>query len=73
MKLTKEIFDLKEFTPWAGAVPWYEEIIKNRKGEELIAILEDTFPEGVSDTFLNDLLWFEPEVVYEWLGMKWED
>ena len=35
-------------------------------------ILEDTYPDGMTETELNDLLWFDSEVVYEWLGIRSE-
>ena len=73
MTIKTEIWDLKDFIPWGGAIPWYEEVIKAGKSKEFISILEDVYPEGMTETELNDLLWFEPEVVFEWLGMKWED
>ena len=35
--------------------------------------LEDLYPDGMDETELNDLLWFEPETVYEWLGIEGEE
>lgn len=36
--------------------------------------LEDIFYENIpSDTEVNDLLWFEPEMIYESLGITEED
>ena len=36
--------------------------------------LEDIFYENIpSDTEVNDLLWFEPEMIYESLGISDED
>ena len=32
------------------------------------AILEDVYPEGVEDTTINDLFWFEEDTIAEWLG-----
>ena len=31
------------------------------------------YPDGLSDTELNDLLWFEPEQIYDWLGIEEEE
>ena len=36
-------------------------------------ILEDTYPDGMTETELNDLLWFDSESVYEWLGIRSEE
>lgn len=30
-------------------------------------------PDGIDETELNDLLWFDAETVYEWLGVGDED
>ena len=32
------------------------------------AILEDLYPEGVDETTINDLFWFEEDTIAEWLG-----
>lgn len=41
--------------------------------EQLEAILEDLYPDGIDETQLNDLLSFDDEAVYEWLGIEDED
>ena len=35
-------------------------------------ILDDIYPDGMTETELNDLLWFDSESVYEWLGIRSE-
>lgn len=35
-------------------------------------ILEEIYPEGMTETELNDLLWFESDMIYEWLGIRSE-
>ena len=75
MKVYEEI-SLSNFNFWSGA-----KVTANRIDEELgedgwrqlEAILEDAYPDGVEETQLNDLLWFDAETVYEWLGIKDED
>lgn len=63
---------LADFKYWSGAVYtanriWEE---KGREGfDQLEAILEDLYPYGIDETQLNDLLWFNAETVYEWLGI----
>lgn len=58
---------LRNFEFWRGAadtVKWltYEEIdiIEN--------ILEDSYPDGMDETEINDLFWFEEDTIAEWLG-----
>ena len=64
--------DLKE-NSWSGAVNTLRRIEEANKEEELMNFLEDIFYENIpSDTEVNDLLWFEPEMIYESLGITEE-
>lgn len=65
--------DLKE-NSWSGAVNTLRRIEEANKEEELMNFLENIFYENIpSDTEVNDLLWFEPEMIYESLGITEED
>lgn len=65
--------DLKE-NSWSGAVNTLRRIEEANKEEELMNFLEDIFYENIpSDTEVNDLLRFEPEMIYESLGISDED
>ena len=64
---------LENFEAWSGAVDTLDRVIEAGKCNELESILEDLYPDGMSETELNDLLWFEPETVYEWLGIEEEE
>ena len=75
MKIYKDE-SLSNFEWWSGAVATADRIWEERGTEgwnELEAILEDAYPDGMDETELNDLLWFEPETVYEWLGIGDEE
>lgn len=75
MKIYKEE-SLSNFEWWSGAVATADRIWEERGTEgwnELEAILEDAYPDGMDETELNDLLWFEPETVYEWLEIDDEE
>ena len=64
---------LSQFEFWSGAKDTAERIWEEmgESGFDTIeAILEDTYPEGIDETTLNDIFWFEPETTYEWLGMS---
>ncbi len=61
------------FEPWAGAIDTYETIIKNNCLSAFEALIEEAFPEGIEETDLNDLLWFEPETVLSSLGIEIEE
>ena len=71
LTITKTM-DIYDYEPWSGAVYTYERITREGKLDELDDVLEEVYPEGIDETELNDLLWFEPETVYEWLGMRTE-
>lgn len=71
MKITYEL-DLNTFEAWSGAVETLNRIIKENKTAELEMILEDLYPDGMDETQLNDLLRFDDEQVYEWLGIRSE-
>ena len=72
MKITYEL-DLETFNAWSGAVDTLDRIQREGKCEELENILEDLYPDGMTETQLNDLLWFDSEQVYEWLGIRSEE
>ena len=72
MTITYEL-DLNNFQAWSGAKDTLERIQREGKCSLLEQILEDTYPDGMTETELNDLLWFEPETVYEWLGIRSEE
>lgn len=72
MTITYEL-DLNSFQAWSGAKDTLERVINEGKCDLLEQILEDTYPEGMTETELNDLLWFEPETIYEWLGIRSEE
>ncbi len=71
MTITYEL-DLNRFEAWSGAKETLERIQREGKCEELENILEELYPDGMTETELNDLLWFEPETVYEWLEIRSE-
>lgn len=62
--------DFCEFEPWSGAVPVWERIDNEGKLDDLEAVLDELYPDGMSETSLNDLLRFESEEVFGWLGMR---
>lgn len=62
--------DLSQYSPWAGAISTWEEIENANKVEALEDYLTENYPEGLSFTDLNDLLWFEPETVLDILNIK---
>lgn len=63
---------LAGFEFWSGAEDTAQRIWEER-GEEgweqLEAIFEEMYPDGIDETELNDIFWFESETIYRWLGI----
>lgn len=72
MTITYEL-DLQIFEAWSGAKDTLERIQREGKCDLLEQILDDTYPDGMTKTELNDLLWFESETIYEWLDIRSEE
>ena len=52
---------------WSGARDrikylTYEEI------DTILTLLDECYPEGLTDTQVNDFFWFEEDTIAEWLG-----
>ena len=59
--------NLREFEFWSGA----KDNAKLFTLDELEMIqdtLEEIYPEGLDDVQLNDMFWFDPEILAEWVG-----
>ena len=69
MKITSEM-SLKNFKAWSGAKDTLNKLIELDKCEELEAVLEDIYPEGMTETQLNDILWFDDEWIFETLRIE---
>lgn len=68
MKITIEISSLDEFEAWSGGKTQLEMLTPEQR-DRLLDILEDVYPEGMTDSELNDFLWFEDKLIQEWLGL----
>ena len=73
MKIINDNLILANFDAWSGAKDTKETILNNNKGDEFDFLIEDLYPDGLTDTQLNDILWFEPDWCYEMLGIKEEE
>jgi len=74
LEIVKEVnyYELKNEL-WSGALDTLNTIIENDKFDDLMFLLEELYPEPVEITTLNDLLWFEPEYIYEQLNIQSDD
>ena len=72
MKLYTET-DLHGFTAWSGAVEMQNKILAEGKADDFEALIDELYPDGLSETALNDILWFENEWLTETLGLTPEE
>ncbi len=72
MKIAYE-FDLASFNAWSGAVDTKNRIIEEGKEREFENLMDECYPEGMTETQMNDLLWFEEDWIFEQLGISDED
>jgi len=64
---------LRNFDAWSGAVDTKNTILKHRKGDDFDYLIEELYPDGLSETALNDILWFEADWIFENLNIKEEE
>lgn len=63
---------LRNFEFWSGAKENAKELT-SAQFDEVETILEDLYPEGMDETQINDLFWFEFDTIKEWLGITDEE
>lgn len=66
----KLIMNFIHYQPWAGTIDTYSIIDYNNKLDELDELITQCFPEGLTETELNDILWFDSEWVLSNLGIE---
>lgn len=70
MKTYNENVSLGDFDAWSGAKSTKETIIEKGKANEFDSLIEELYPDGLSETQLNDILWFESDWIFESLGIS---
>ena len=65
--------NLRSFEAWSGAVDTKKIILDAGLEEEFEILIDELYPDGLSDTELNDLLWFDSDWILENLGIKEEE
>lgn len=71
MKIYKEE-SLRHFEFWSGAKDRAARLTFEQL-DQVESILEDSWPEGMTDTEINDLFWFDFDTFCEWLDIPGED
>ena len=60
---------LENFEAWSGGKDTLDSL-SHSDCEKLEEQLEELYPNGMTDTELNDFLWFERDMIAEWLGYR---
>ena len=63
---------MSEFEFWDGAENFAARLTEEEMNA-IEAVIEDLYPEGIGETELNDLFWFEPENICEWIGLDYNE
>lgn len=71
MKITTEQ-SIANFNFWSGAKGNASELTLSQLNE-VESILEELYPDGIDETQLNDIFWFDFETIKEWLCITDED
>lgn len=58
---------LRDFEFWCGAKDTVEHLT-DRELETIESVFEDLYPDGMEDTQINDIFWFEEDWIAEMLG-----
>lgn len=61
----------KEIETWGGACATKILIWKLDKGKTFEETIEELYPDGIDETTLNDILWFEDEWIMEMYGLTY--
>lgn len=69
MKVYSEI-GIRQHEAWSGAKETKQRILDEGKEDNFDALIEELYPDGISETQLNDILWFEEEWLFESLGIS---
>lgn len=72
MKLIIDNASISNFESWSGAKDTQQTIINNNKENEFDNLIEELYPDGLTDTQLNDLLWHDSDWCLEQLGIEIE-
>ena len=64
--ITKQI-NLSDFETWDGATDTVKDLT-SRELEIIEQNIIELYPNGINETELNDILWFERDLIAEWLG-----
>ena len=62
--------DNKFTRKWVEQLRW---CVTHCEFNQLESIIEESYPEGIDETELNDLFWHDSETIADWLGTTEEE
>lgn len=68
MRIYEEM-DLSKFEAWSDGEYTKMKILDAGKEQDFEMWIDELYPDGLEDTQLNDILWFESDYIYEILGL----
>ena len=57
---------------WSGGA-YNAKTLTYQQLDTVESILEDAYPDGISETQINDFFWFDFDTIREWLGIEKEE
>ena len=64
--------NIRDFNAWSGAIGTQDRIIAEGKANAFDNMMDELYPDGMTDTEYNDILWFESDWIFETLGIRSE-
>lgn len=67
--IIKHELALKDFEFWSGAKA-IRDCLSDSEMDILESLIEEMYPDGIDKTTLNDIFWFEQDLIAEFLGYE---
>ena len=68
--LIKTEKNLRGFEAWSGAIETKKIILDAGLEKKFEGLIEKWYPEGITDTKLNLMLWYDADKIFKALGIK---
>lgn len=69
MKVIKEVCRANDFDFWSGAKDTVK-YLTDDEVEQIFDMLDEYYPDGMTETQVNDFFWFDDDTIAEWLGYR---
>ena len=65
---------LENFPAWSGGKDTLDVLIEKGDCDNVENLIEEAYGEDITETAVNDFLWFERDYIAEWLGYSsWDE